>query len=103
MASVTDAWADSVGAKQGEGAIVAAVTPDSPALRAGLQEGDIIVRFDGKAVSGIHELPQLIRGTKVGKTVAIEVWRDNRLVTLQAKVGQTEDGTQQTRSRRHRN
>ena len=103
MASVTDAWADSVGAKQGEGAIVAAVTPDSPALRAGLQEGDIIVRFDGKAVSGIHELPQLIRGTKVGKTVAIEVWRDNRLVTLQAKVGQTEDDTQQTRSRRHRN
>jgi serine protease Do len=70
-----------------EGGFVQEVVLDSPAERAGILEGDIIVRFDGQRVSGNTLLSQLIAKKKVGDTVTIEVYRDTKTVQIKATLG----------------
>lgn len=103
MQSVNEDIAERSGARENRGALVAAVTEGSPAAKAGLQDCDIILRFDGKEIRAMRDLPQIIRGTAIGRTVPIEVWRSDRLVTLQAKIGQSSQGDVSAgRSRRRR-
>jgi serine protease Do len=66
------------------GVLVKGVEDDSPAFRAGLEKGDVIVEFDGEKVSGVHALIRMVRETPEGRTVDIEVLRDGRRETLQA-------------------
>jgi S1-C subfamily serine protease len=70
-----------------EGAFIQAVSPDSPAEKAGVQRGDVITRFDGKAVNAQNELSRLIAGKKSGDTVTIVVWRDKETKELKATLG----------------
>jgi serine protease Do len=67
-----------------QGAYVENVVSGSPADKAGLQQGDIITKFDGQAVDDTHELATLIATKKVGDTVQISVWRNNSTVNLSA-------------------
>jgi serine protease Do len=57
------------------GVLVASVEPRSPAERAGLQPGDVIITFDGKPVSNATELPRIVAGTKPGSSVTLDIWR----------------------------
>jgi serine protease Do len=57
------------------GVLVASVEPGSPAEKAGLQAGDVILTFDGKPVKNANELPRVVAATKPGTTVILEVWR----------------------------
>jgi serine protease Do len=57
------------------GVLVASVEPGSPADKAGLQAGDVILTFNGKPVQNANELPRVVAATKPGTTVALEVWR----------------------------
>jgi serine protease Do len=57
------------------GVLVASVEPGSPAEKAGLQAGDVILSFDGKPVQNANELPRIVAATKPGTGVALEVWR----------------------------
>jgi serine protease Do len=57
------------------GVLVASVEPGSPAEKAGLQAGDVILTFDGKPVKNANELPRVVAATKPGTTVTLEVWR----------------------------
>ena len=61
--------------QQKSGVIVAAVTPDSPAQRAGLREGDVIISFDGKPVAGVDDLHRLLTDARVGVSSALIVLR----------------------------
>jgi serine protease Do len=65
------------------GAIIRSVEPNSPAARAGLREGDVIIEFSSEPVIGVQQLTRLIRETPVGRTVDIKVRRDNRDETFQ--------------------
>jgi serine protease Do len=78
---LTPDLAQSLGGKDTHGALVAGVTPDSPAAKAGLKAGDVITRWDGKAVDEPGTLSTLVAGTAIGKTVALELRRDGRART----------------------
>jgi serine protease Do len=64
--------------QQNGGAIVRRVEPNSPAEKAGLKEGDVILEFNKEAVIGVQQLTRLVRETPVGRMVDIKVRRDNR-------------------------
>jgi serine protease Do len=70
-----------------QGALVAEVTPGSPAYKAGFKSGDIITDFNGAKVGGSDQLPPLVASTTVGKTVPIKVIRNGSKKTLTATIG----------------
>jgi serine protease Do len=74
-----------------KGALVAEVTPDSPALAAGIKSGDVIKSVDGKDVESIRDLTRTISAIKPGTSVKLGVWRDGKDMTLTAKVGDQKD------------
>jgi len=69
------------------GAIVADVTPDSPAKRAGLEPGDVIVKVDGQEVKEAGDLSKHVATKAPGSTVSLEVLRDGTAKTLRATLG----------------
>jgi serine protease Do len=87
---VTPELAKSFGIKEKKGALVAQVVPGGPAEKAGIEQGDVIVEFDGKSVADSKELPRIVASTPVEKSVTVKVLRDGKEVALQAKVGEME-------------
>jgi serine protease Do len=86
--------ADSLGVSSHEGALVSEVTPDGPAARAGVQNGDVITGFDGKPVPDSRTLPRMVAETPVGKTVSIEVLRNGRRQNLQMTLAKLDDSSE---------
>lgn len=86
--------AERLGVPANKGALVAAVTKDSPASRGGLQVGDIIMSFDGKAVTAMRGLPRLVAQAPVGRAVEVKVLRKGQTETVQIEIGLlNEDGS----------
>lgn len=77
---VTDEIAKAIGLENTKGALVASVTKGSPAEKAGLEAGDVILRYDGQAIDTMRALPRQVANTTIGKTVDVTVWRDDRKV-----------------------
>ena len=73
------------------GALVSHVTEGSPADKAGIQRGDVIVTFDGQKVNEMHDLPMIVAGTPVGKKVSVEVVRKGDKKMLQVEVGKLQE------------
>tara|TARA_B100001093_G_C26813071_1_gene1008383 strand:+ start:22 stop:1437 length:1416 start_codon:yes stop_codon:yes gene_type:complete len=72
------------------GALVASVSENSPASKAGLKAGDIILKFDGKKIEKMRNLPKAVAGTKVGKSVTLEIWRNKKLISKRLTLGRLE-------------
>ena len=72
---VSDEIADSLGIKPARGALVAGLDEKGPAGPAGIQPGDVIVKFDGKDIKDMKELPRIVADTPVGKDVEVIVIR----------------------------
>ena len=89
--SISEDIAESLGVAENTGALVAGVTPDSPAAKAGLEAGDVILKFDGKDVTTMRGLPKLVAQTPIGKSVELEVLRQGQKKTLTAAVGLLDD------------
>ena len=87
---VTKEIADVENLKNTEGALVASIGEKSPAEKAGLKAGDIILKFDGKKVDTMRALPKLVSNTEVGKTVELEIWRSKKLITKKLTLGRLE-------------
>ena len=83
---ITAVLAQSLGAKSTEGALVASVSAGGPAERAGLQQGDVILTYDGTKVNDLHHLQRLIAESEIGKTIALTILRNGRSSQVQAKV-----------------
>ncbi|MDZ5449983.1 Do family serine endopeptidase [Labrys sp. ZIDIC5] len=75
---VTQDIADSIGLKKASGALIADVTKNGPAAKAGLQSGDAITAVNGKEVSDSRELARAIADVKPGETADLTVWRDGK-------------------------
>jgi serine protease Do len=95
---LTPDLAKGLGIKETKGALVANVTDDSPAAKAGMKQGDVITEYDGKKVSGSEELPRLVADTPAGREVALTVMRDGKPVKLTAKVSKLDEPDQQVAS-----
>ncbi|MCZ7563928.1 MAG: DegQ family serine endoprotease [Burkholderiales bacterium] len=85
---VTAELAASFGLDKARGALVSAVEPDSPADKAGVRSGDIILALDGRAVDESIELPRIVGETRPGTTVSMQVWRQGAARTLSTTVGE---------------
>ena len=73
------------------GVVVAAVTKDSAAAKAGLKEGDCIVQFDGEAVRSAQHLTRLVTETSPGKTVKVGVIREGKRLDVEATLVKADD------------
>jgi len=87
---VTEDIADSLGLDEAKGALIASVTETGPADEAGLQAGDVIIRFDGKEVVKSRDLPRIVAETPVETTVTVDVVRDGKVKTLSVTLGELE-------------
>jgi serine protease Do len=76
--------------KKPAGALVASVGQNSPADKAGIKAGDIILEFDGKKIDTMRTLPKVVANTKVGKSVELKVWRNKKSITKRLTLGRLE-------------
>jgi serine protease Do len=95
---VTPDIAESLGLKEATGAMVAGVNEEGPADKAGVKNGDIILRFNNQDVKETRTLQRIVAETGIGKAVPLVLWRDGKEVTVQASVGELPDDIQQASS-----
>ena len=86
VADVTAERAKTLNLKEVRGAEVTNVAENSPAFKAGMKEGDVVLEYDGSPVQGIEQFTRLVRETPVGRQVKIAVWRNGAAQTLTATV-----------------
>jgi serine protease Do len=85
---VSQELADSFGLKKAQGALVAVVEPKSPADKAGVKTGDIILAVDGHDIENSVDLPRVIGETRPGTTVNLKVWRQGGTQELRASLAE---------------
>ncbi len=86
--SMTPDLAQSLGLKNANGALVADVVPGGPADSAGIKQGDVIINFDGKAITNTSELSFRVSETGIGKIVPVTVVRNSKELTLKIAIAQ---------------
>jgi serine protease Do len=96
--TITDDMVEAYGLKENTGALVGGVTTDSPAAKAGIQDGDIILKFDGKDVTSMRGLPRLVAQTPIGKDVEVELLRKGQRTTLTVAVGRLVEEAESTKT-----
>lgn len=88
---VTPELAKTFGLKESEGALVSDVVDDSPASKADIHRGDVIVSFDGHAIKEMEQLPKLVAATEVGKKVRIGLIRDGKSINVEVVVAELKE------------
>ena len=89
---IDDQIAETLGLGRARGALIAGVTENGPAAKAGMQSGDVIVKFDGQDIREMRDLPRAVADTAVDKDVEIVVVRKGKEEMLRVKLGRLEDG-----------
>lgn len=92
---VTPEIAKGFGLKESEGALVGDVMENSPAEKADLKRGDIIISFDGKKIKDMDTLPKIVGSTEIGKKVKIVIIRDGKTIEKDIVVGELKDEAMQ--------
>jgi serine protease Do len=104
LQQLTPTMAKASGAEGVEGALVGDVTEaSSPAALAGLRSGDVIVEFDGKAVTSPKQLTELVADTPVGESVKVKYLRDGKTETTTIKLGERPGRHQDAKARAEAN
>jgi serine protease Do len=89
---VTDDIAETLGLKPARGALIAGIDDRGPAKPAGIEPGDVVVKFDGKDVKAMRDLPRIVADTAVGKEVEVIIVRKGKEERKTVKLGRLEDG-----------
>jgi serine protease Do len=85
---ISKEMARDLGLPNSNGAVVSSVSADSPAARAGLKAGDVIVEYNGRPVTDSDSLVNMVVATKPGTTVPVTIYRDNQRKTLSITPGE---------------
>ncbi|HEX4987088.1 MAG TPA: DegQ family serine endoprotease [Burkholderiales bacterium] len=88
---VNQALANSFGLPKPEGALISGVEPGSPADKAGLKSGDVVLAVNGKEIDQLSDLSGAIAATKPGNNARLRVWRDGKSRDIDVKVGELLD------------
>ncbi|MNX57083.1 putative periplasmic serine endoprotease DegP-like precursor [compost metagenome] len=80
--------AEAIGLPKAEGALVSSVEVDGPAEQAGVQPGDVILKFNNEPIKRWSDLPRIVGETKPGTRADMQVWRKGKSLTLAVKVGE---------------
>ncbi|MEM7508573.1 MAG: DegQ family serine endoprotease [Pseudomonadota bacterium] len=87
---VTDELGEALGLDKASGALVADVSPGGPAEAAGIEAGDVILKFDGRNVDQMRDLPRMVAETPVGKAVRVVIFRKGKTQTVKVDLGRLE-------------
>ena len=104
---LTPQIAKSFGRQEPQGALVAAVTRDSPAAKAGVRQGDIVLSFAGKQIDEPRNLSLAVATAPIGKEAALTVWRDGKelelhpVIALMPKGGETPEASSRRKNPPH--
>jgi serine protease Do len=85
--SMTPELAKALKLEEGQGALVSAVVQGSPAAKAGIRQGDVIVGFNGESIKDSHDLPTVVAKTPVGEEVSVTLRRDGKTQKVPVTVG----------------
>ena len=89
--TVTEELAEGLRLDKPNGALVASVTEGGPAAEAGIQQGDVILEFDGREVEEMRKLPRMVAETSIGKEVPVVVWRKGERLTIDVQLGELDE------------
>ena len=76
--------------KEAGGALVSSTNENSPAAKGGVQPGDVIMKFDGKVIDKMRDLPRIVAETDIGTKVDVELFRQGKTKTVQITLGELE-------------
>jgi serine protease Do len=88
---VTKELAESFGLQKPQGALVNSVEKGGPADKAGIEQSDIILKFEGKVVNGSADLPRIVAATRPGSKASVQVWRKGAMKDLSVTVGELQE------------
>ncbi|MDQ2821082.1 MAG: Do family serine endopeptidase [Pseudomonadota bacterium] len=88
---VNQGFADSFKLESPEGALVATIEKNGPADKAGLKSGDVVRKLNGQPIVASGDLPAMLSIAKPGDKVALDVWRDGKIVRIDAVLGNASD------------
>lgn len=88
---MTPEIAKSFGLKESEGALVADVMEQSPAEKAGIRRGDLIVSYNGKKIKDNETLPRLVASTEIGKKAKMVLIRDKKQMEVEVVIGELQE------------
>ena len=94
---VTPELAKNFNLKESEGALVSDVMEDSPASKADIRRGDVIVSFDGHPIKEMEQLPKLVAGTEIGKKVKLGLIREGKSLEVDVTVGELKEERKEAR------
>lgn len=96
---VTKELADGFGLGKPQGALVNSVEKGGPADKAGIEAGDVILTFDGKAVNASEDLPRVVGGARPGNKVTVRIWRNKAARDMQVTVAELTDDRRRQQAR----
>ncbi len=91
--ALTDDIAEGLGVSGTHGAIITQVTPNGPAAKAGIHNGDLVVGYDGKPVDDSRALSRMVADTGIGKTTNIDVLRGGKKTSLRITIARLNEGS----------
>lgn len=96
--TVTEEIAEVLGLDKPRGALVAGVSDEGPAKDAGIEQGDVILSFNGQPVSEMRVLPRIVAETAIGRKVEVEVWRKGERKTFDVTIAELDEEAAQVAS-----
>ncbi|SVC33112.1 uncharacterized protein METZ01_LOCUS285966, partial [marine metagenome] len=85
--------AESLGLLNEKGAFISNINPNGPSKKAGIQEGDVILKFNDNEIIKMTDLPRVVAESDVGSIASVEIWRKNKLITIEVKLGELPEET----------